>query len=130
MPVKVKSSGGSKGGAPGARPPPTDQNFLNFMQFFGKSDKFVCWCPLLEGWRPLLREILDPPLQSESESESEYLYKFCVMKLPKLTIQVVYYKSWRGDLLQNLLAIVKFPIIHKVGNNADIGIRGLLCENQ
>ena len=43
--------------------PPTDQNFLNFMQFLGKSGKFVCWCPLpLEGWRPLLRRILYPPL--------------------------------------------------------------------
>ena len=51
------TSGGSKGGAH-----PTDQNFLNFMQFLGKSGKFVCWRPLLEGWRPLLRGILDPPL--------------------------------------------------------------------
>ena len=24
---------------------PPDQNFLNFMQFLGKSGKFVCWCP-------------------------------------------------------------------------------------
>ena len=38
------------------------QNFLNFMQFFGKFDKIICWRPLLEGWRPLLRRILDPPL--------------------------------------------------------------------
>ena len=37
-------SGGSKGDAPSAHPP-TDQNFLNFLQFFGKSDKFVCWLP-------------------------------------------------------------------------------------
>ena len=52
----VLSSGGSKGGRP-----PTDQNFLNFMQFWGKSGKFVCWRPL-RGWRPLLRGILYPPL--------------------------------------------------------------------
>ena len=45
------------------RPPPTDQNFLDFMQFFGKFDKIVCWRPL-EGWAPLLRGILDPPLHS------------------------------------------------------------------
>ena len=32
-----------------------DQNFLNFMQFFTKFDKIVCW-------HPLLQEILDPPL--------------------------------------------------------------------
>ena len=32
--VSYVFSGGSKGGAPAA-PPPTTQNFLNFMQFFG-----------------------------------------------------------------------------------------------
>ena len=37
-------SGGSKG----------PQTFLNFMQFFGKFGKIVCW-------RPLLRGILGPP---------------------------------------------------------------------
>ena len=25
--------------------PPTDQNILNFMEFLGKSGKFVCWSP-------------------------------------------------------------------------------------
>ena len=33
----------------------TGLNFLDFMQFLGKSGKFVCW-------RPLLRRILNPPL--------------------------------------------------------------------
>ena len=37
------------------------ENFLDFMQFFGNFDKIVCWHPL-EGWRPLLQGILDPPL--------------------------------------------------------------------
>ena len=36
----------------GARGP----NFLNFMQILEKSGKFVCWCPLLRG-------ILDSPLE-------------------------------------------------------------------
>ena len=35
------------------------------MQFFGKFGKIVCWRPP-EGWRPLLRGILDPPLSQES----------------------------------------------------------------
>ena len=43
-------------------PPPTYQNFLNFMQFLGK---FVFWRLPLESWRPILREILDPPLLVE-----------------------------------------------------------------
>ena len=50
-------------GVPPAHAPPTDQNFLNFMQFFGHFGKIVCWHPL-EGWRPLLWGILHPPLQS------------------------------------------------------------------
>ena len=54
------TSGWSKGGTPARLP--TDKNVLNFIQFLGKSGKFVCWRPLLEGWRPLLRGILDPPL--------------------------------------------------------------------
>ena len=43
------TSGGSKG---------------NFIQFFRKSGQFVCWHPPPEGWRPLLRGILDPPLHT------------------------------------------------------------------
>ena len=43
--------------------PPTAQNFLNFMQFFAKFGKIICWRPP-EGWRPLLWEILDPPLNT------------------------------------------------------------------
>ena len=39
---------------------PTNQNFLNFMHFLGK---FVWWRLPMEGWRPLLQEILDPRLQ-------------------------------------------------------------------
>ena len=59
----IPISGGSKGGAPGAcPPPPTDQNFLNFMQFFGKLGNNYMLAPLLEGWRPSPTEILDPPL--------------------------------------------------------------------
>ena len=48
---------------PSGAPGPPDQNFLNFMQFLGKSDKFVCWRPPApQGSCPLIREILDPPL--------------------------------------------------------------------
>ena len=43
------------------RPPPRGPNSLNFMQFLGKLGKIICWRPL-EGWRPRLGEILDPPL--------------------------------------------------------------------
>ena len=55
METKMRTSDGSKGA-----PPPTDQNFLNFMQFLRKSGKFICWRPL-EVWSPPYG-ILDPPL--------------------------------------------------------------------
>ena len=56
------SIGGSKGGREGRAPPPGGPNSFNFMQFLGKFGKIVCWRPPLGSWRPLLREILDPPL--------------------------------------------------------------------
>ena len=45
-----------RGGAPGARPRPTI--FAISCSFFEKFGKFVGWCPLLRG-------ILDPPLDSK-----------------------------------------------------------------
>ena len=59
----TKYSGGFRGAPPARGPPPTAQKFLDFMQFFGNSDKIVCWHPPLEGRRPLLQGILDPPLK-------------------------------------------------------------------
>ena len=44
-------SGGSKGGAP-ARVLPKDQNFLNFMQFFGKIWQICMLAPPPEGLAP------------------------------------------------------------------------------
>ena len=41
MATSCQTSGGSKGGGT----PSVDQNVLNFMQFFRKSSKFVCWHP-------------------------------------------------------------------------------------
>ena len=43
--------GGSKGALPACDPPPyMDQNFLNFMEFFGNLVKIICWRPHpLEG---------------------------------------------------------------------------------
>ena len=38
----VADLGGRRGRAP---PPPGGPNSFNFMQFLGKFDKFVCWCP-------------------------------------------------------------------------------------
>ena len=53
-------SGGSKGGAPGARPP-RPKIFSISCSFSEKLAKSYVGAPL-EGWRPLLQGILDPPL--------------------------------------------------------------------
>ena len=42
--------------------PPGGPNSFNFMQFLEKFGKIVCWHPPPGSWRPLLGEILDPPL--------------------------------------------------------------------
>ena len=51
--------GGSRGGVRDARPPPGRPNSFDFMQFSGK---FGVFTPPLEGSRPPLGKILDPPL--------------------------------------------------------------------
>ena len=45
-----------------ARHLPGGPNSFNFMQFWGKFGKIVCWPLPSESWRPHLGEILDPPL--------------------------------------------------------------------
>ena len=52
--------GGSRGGREGRTPPPGRPNSFDFMQFSGK---FGVFTPPLEGSRPPLGKILDPPLQ-------------------------------------------------------------------
>ena len=54
-------SGGFRGGAPGARPPYSPK-FSRFHAVFRKIWQNRMLAPPLEGWRPLLRGILDPPL--------------------------------------------------------------------
>ena len=45
--------------------PPPGPNIFIFMQFWGKLGKIIGWSIHLYGWRPLLWEILDPPLQHQ-----------------------------------------------------------------
>ena len=56
--------GGSRGrgGRAIPLPHPRGLNSFNFMQFFGKFGKIVCWH--LEGCHPHLEEFLDPPLMA------------------------------------------------------------------
>ena len=56
-------SGRSKGlGCPPRTPPLWSKFFSISYIYFGKFGKIVCWCPLMEGRRPLLRGILEPLL--------------------------------------------------------------------
>ena len=74
------SIGGSRGGREGRTPPPGRPNSFDFMQFSGK---FGVFTPPLEGSRPPLGKILDPPL-------ARFLSCHCYLKMPscKLAHQV------------------------------------------
>ena len=54
------------GGREGRMPPPGRPNSFDFMQFSGK---FGVFTPPLEGSRPPLGKILDPPLQIEYKTD-------------------------------------------------------------
>ena len=58
------TSGGSKGGREG-RAPPSGLKFLHFHAVFGKNWPNNRLAPPLWTWRPLLWEILDPPLLTD-----------------------------------------------------------------
>ena len=63
--LRGPTSGGFKGAAPAHAPPfpPAPEIFLNFMKCLGNIwQKSYVGAHLLEGWRPLLWGILDPPL--------------------------------------------------------------------
>ena len=63
--ITVVIIGGSRGGREGRTPPPGRPNSFDFMQFSGK---FGVFTPPLEGSRPPLGKILDPPLVMLSEN--------------------------------------------------------------
>ena len=63
--IEVSTIGGSRGGAWGTHAPPGRPNSFDFMQFSGK---FGVFTPPLEGSRPPLGKILDPPLSTISNS--------------------------------------------------------------
>ena len=62
------------GGREGRTPPPGRPNSFDFMQFSGK---FGVFTPPLEGSRPPLGKILDPPLQYEWSELSPSLREKC-----------------------------------------------------
>ena len=64
--------GGSRGGREGRTPPPGRPNSFDFMQFSGK---FGVFTPPLEGSRPPLGKILDPPLIHDT------VYLLCTLNL-------------------------------------------------
>ena len=56
----------------GARDAPGSKLF-QFHAFLGKFGKIICWC-LPEGWRPHMREILDPPLLASNQIMDPLLF--------------------------------------------------------
>ena len=60
--TEAHRSDGSKGARGTRAPPPSGPNNLIFMQFSEKIGQIIDWRSQLWGSRPLLWEILDPPL--------------------------------------------------------------------
>ena len=72
-PVPLADLRGVQGTPP---PPPGGRIFFNFMQFSGNFNKIISWRPP-GSWRPLLGEILDPPLSTDiPELQSSILRSF------------------------------------------------------
>ena len=96
------------GGALPARAFPTDQNFFKFMGFFIKCINILGQRPPQRSWRPLLRQVLDPPLiadiiwklisQSDPISLLQSILSIIISKCPK--------KGWFSKAVQGELRIV------------------------
>ena len=91
-----------------APPLPGGPNSFNFMQFLEEFGKIVYWRPL-ESWRPHLREILDPPLQTVFHHhptileghEKPFVTIQILKRIPKLNSQhdVIHsIKEWCGPV--------------------------------
>ena len=61
-------------------PPPRFENSFNFMQFLEILAKSYVGAPLPGSWRPLLGEILDPPLQKDPCTQKDPLFSLRVLQ--------------------------------------------------
>ena len=69
--------------------PPKGPDSFNFMQFLGKIGKSYVGAPSphLKGWRPNLREILDPPMQGLAISRDEQYTNTSTIAFPQRNLQ-------------------------------------------
>ena len=118
----------AEGGTPPAyltwRNPLTDQNYLNFMQFFCKILwNFMLVPPLFEGWRPSLREVLNstlcvtvPDLVQSSEEEQNDL-PVSVMTPPppnkiSLISRVLFWNIWSKNCSAELWSLKFLSLLY------------------
>ena len=88
------SSGGSKGGARDARFPRGSKCF-QFHAVFGKIWQNRMLAPPRESWRPLLGEILDPPLMSRVYARLEHEF-LCFRTIATLNISITFQLTNHG----------------------------------
>ena len=103
-------------------PLPTAQNFLDFMQFFGNFDKIVCCRLPLEGRRPHLQGILDPPLWSTSSS----VWVFCFCNVTKLVNPDDCGNETFKSAIENLSHLFRLKVTSLSWNVKSLG-RGQVC---
>ena len=111
-------------------PPPTDQNVLNFMQFFGKLGNNYMLVPLLEGWHHLLWKSWIRPCSGIYQYEQvlnsfwhqwgcrhhplpEFLFRWFNLHLKHLLLDF-FVQIWTQDTLRHILGpiCVIFEICH------------------
>ena len=83
-------------GAPPACPPPYGPKFSYFHAVFGKIWQICMLALVLDGWRPLLRGILDPPLYMTNIFVTEFT-EFCKIYLPVRFKLWVSFSPLQGD---------------------------------
>ena len=75
---------------------PTDQNFLDFMQFLEHFGEIVCWRPPPEDWCP----VLDPPLPKEQLSNiigmNLSFSEYCTWELDLVCVQTMDKRACTG----------------------------------
>ena len=97
--AQVLSSGRSKGGYEG-RMPPWGSQIFQFHAVFGKFWQNCMLAPPLGSWRPLLGEILDPPLLSQLWVKfCHWVFCFHVVK-PLMPILAFSSSLWKPRLVQ------------------------------
>ena len=84
-----------------APPPPRGSKFFQFHAVFGEIWQNRMLAPPLESWRPLLGEILDPPLDKDKKENAPVTYPYLSVWTEYTWSHACCFHPLRGNILQN-----------------------------